>query len=115
LEAIHGAAGDPARFVESCRDEILAEFEMNLQDAGNVVFAGQQAREQALSTARYVLDDVAATLRAGKVQISELYQFHAWEVGNARAASGVHPKASLEAGSLFFRAALRHLARRIGI
>ncbi|MEU4549570.1 sensor histidine kinase [Nonomuraea dietziae] len=30
-----------------------------------------------------------------------------------RAAGGVHPKSSLEAGSLFFRSALRHLTRRI--
>lgn len=64
-------------------------------------------------TARYVLDDVAATLRAGKVQINNLYKFHAWEVGSVRAASGVHPKASLEAGSLFFSAALTRLAREI--
>ncbi|NUW42214.1 sensor histidine kinase [Nonomuraea rhodomycinica] len=38
---------------------------------------------------------------------------HAWEVGNARAAGGVHPKTSLEAGSLFFRIALSHLTRHI--
>lgn len=110
---MHGQSGDPARLVETCRNEILAEFESVLQAAGSMVFADAQARDQALSTARYVLGDVAATLRAGKVQVSELYKFHAWEVGNARAAAGVHPKASLEAGSLFFRTALRHLVREI--
>ncbi|MCA2220957.1 sensor histidine kinase [Nonomuraea aurantiaca] len=66
-------------------------------------------------TAEFVLDDVAATLRAGKVQVNELYKFHAWEVGTTRASTGVHPKASLEAGSLFFRVALSHLARRIAV
>ncbi len=113
MEAAHGATGDPAELVESCRDLILNEFESALQTAGNAVFADQSARDLALSTARQVLDDVAATLRAGKVQVGELYQFHAREVGNVRAAGGVHPKASLEAGSLFFRSALRHLTRRI--
>lgn len=113
MEAVHGATGYPAELVESCREEILSEFESALRSAGNAVFADQDVREQALRTARHVLDDVAATLRAGKVQIGELYQFQAREIGNARAAGGVHPKASLEAGSLFFRSAVRHLTRRI--
>lgn len=111
MKAVRGATEDPARFVESCRDEILAEFELALQVADSVVFADQRARDQALATARYVLNDVAATLRAGKVQVSDLYEFQAWEVGNVRAAGGVHPKTSLEAGSHFFRIALRCLAR----
>ncbi|MFS1302286.1 sensor histidine kinase [Streptosporangium longisporum] len=66
-----------------------------------------------MRTAHHILDDVTATLRAGRIQVGELYRFQARELGNVRAAGGVHPKASLEAGSLFFRAALRHLTRRI--
>jgi signal transduction histidine kinase len=113
LDAAYDAVNDPARFVDACREEILAEFESQLQATGNALSMDSTATQQALMTAQFVLDDVAATLRAGKVQVNELYKFHAWEVGSSRALAGVHPKASLEAGSLFFRAALRHLARRI--
>ncbi len=113
MSADFGAEGDPARFVDACRDEILEEFESELHSTGNALSTDPNAVRQALMTAEYVLDDVAATLRAGKVQVNELYKFHAWEVGASRAASGVHPKASLEAGSLFFRSALTHLARHI--
>ncbi|GAA4535601.1 histidine kinase [Nonomuraea ferruginea] len=113
MEGEYKAADDPARCVEACRDEILAEFESALLTAGNAAFTASQARHQALLTAQYILEDVAATLRAGKVQVSNLYKHHAREVGNARAAGGVHPAASLEAGSLFFGTAVAHLARRI--
>lgn len=115
LDAAPGARNDPARFVDACRKEILSEFEAELQASGNVLSSDPQATRQALMTAHYVLDDVAAMLRAGKVQVNELYKFHSREVGSTRAASGVHPKASLEAGSLFFRTALAHLARRIAV
>ncbi|GAA3829249.1 histidine kinase [Sphaerisporangium flaviroseum] len=115
MDAARGAGNDPARFVDACRKEILEEFQSELQAAGNVLSTDPQATRQALMTAQYVLDDVAAMLRAGKVQVNELYKFHAWEIGSTRAASGVHPKASLEAGSLFFKAALTHLARRIAM
>ncbi|GER99253.1 two-component sensor histidine kinase [Acrocarpospora corrugata] len=84
-----------------------------MHTTGNALSTDPSAIRQALMTAEYVLDDVAATLRTGRVQVNDLYKFHAWEVGISRAASGVHPKASLEAGSLFFRSALTHLARRI--
>lgn len=114
MEGEYKAVDDPASCVESCRTEILAEFESALLADGNAAFAAPQARGQAVQTAQYVLDDVAATLRAGKVQVSSLYKHHAREVGNARAAGGVHPAASLEAGSLFFRTAVHHLARCIG-
>jgi signal transduction histidine kinase len=115
VEGAHKATDDPARCVESCRDEILAEFESALLTTGNAVFAASQARRQALLTAQYVLEDVAATLRAGKVQVSNRHKLHAREVGNARAAEGVHPAASLEAGSLFFSTAVHHLARRMAV
>ncbi len=113
MGADFGTESDPARFVDACRAEILEEFESELHATGNTLSTDPNAVRQALMTAQYVLDDVAATLRAGKVQVNELYKFHAWEVGTSRAASGVHPKASLEAGSLFFRSALTHLARQI--
>ncbi|MEO3854136.1 histidine kinase [Acrocarpospora sp. B8E8] len=113
MGAEFAAGSDPARFVDACRAEILAEFESELQATGNALSADPSAIRQALMTAQYVLDDVAATLRTGKVQVNDLYKFHAWEVGISRAASGVHPRASLEAGSLFFKSALTHLARRI--
>ncbi|NUR85099.1 MAG: sensor histidine kinase [Nonomuraea sp.] len=68
------------------------------------------ALQQLVDNANEILDDVFAALEAGQVRSDTAISPLAWDIGSRRAQTGVHPKESLDAASIFFKVALPALS-----
>ncbi|MEO3794298.1 sensor histidine kinase [Nonomuraea sp. B10E15] len=74
----------------------------------------QVTKAQVMTNAGQILTEMAGALRAGRLQDDdETSRFLAWDIGVARASAGVHPRESLMAASVFFRAAFATLSQRL--
>jgi signal transduction histidine kinase len=103
-----------ADMIDAHRPEILSAYEDALRDAGSAIVNDSASLRQAQANSEQVLDDVTASLRAGKLQVDERYKLMAMDIGVSRAAGGFHPKDSLYASSLFFAAVLAKLLKFVG-
>lgn len=100
-------------FLEVHRSEILEAYARNLAALDSPISRDPIALRQAMANAEQILDDVAETLRAGTIKVGDSHKMIAWEVGAARAASGVHPDESLRAASVWFQAVVTCLMERM--
>ena len=99
-----------AELLDARRGEILAEYESDLRATGNVTMQEAASLEQVLENGDQILTDVIESVRAGEVRVLGSYRFLAWDIGQTRAADGVHPSESLQAASVFFRIVLSSAA-----
>ncbi|MFD0634906.1 sensor histidine kinase [Catenulispora yoronensis] len=97
--------------IEADHERILERYREQMTASGNALVQDDEALAQAMTNAGQVLEDVAASLRAGRVRIGDGYQAIAWDIGLTRAARGVNPGASLQSASLMFRTVLDAVAR----
>jgi signal transduction histidine kinase len=88
------------RILRDCFEELLA--------AGNVVVLEESSREQMLRNCTQILDDVRTSLVTGDVRVAPGYKLTARDIGISRAAEGIHPGESLQAGSTFHNIVLEH-------
>lgn len=102
-----------ASLIDGDREWILRDYREELESLDNAIVHDPKATVQAMANAGQILDDVATSLRTGKVKIGEGYQMVAWDIGLTRAAEGVHPSESLQASSVFFRTVLDRVASRL--
>ncbi len=102
-----------AALIEECRADILAKYEQDLEVVGSVLVQDEQAKAQVMANANQILTDIAAALDNGLPHSDESFRFLSWDIGLTRAATGVHPKESLLAASVFFRAAFTILSKWI--
>lgn len=105
--------GPSVALIEECRADILARYEQDLEAVGSVLVRDPHARAQVIANANQILTDIAAALSTDLPQSDEAFRFLSWDIGLTRAAAGVHPKESLLAASVFFRAAFSVLSKRL--
>lgn len=108
-----GDATGPANIIEECRTDILQKYEQGLTAIGSVLIKDQRTKTQVMTNASQILTEMANTLRTGRLQDDEESVFLAWDIGVSRASAGVHPRESLMAASVFFRAAFTTLSQRL--
>jgi signal transduction histidine kinase len=101
-----------AASIEADRAEILAEYVRKLDEIGSPVVRDPVSREQVTGHADQILDDVIASVRAGGVRLEDRHLL-AWDIGEARAASGVHPRESLRAAEVLFDVTVAVLRRHL--
>lgn len=92
-----------AELIDAKRGQIVAAYRDALSSAASPISRDAVAWRQAAANAQQVLTDVIDSLRSGSAQINESYKLIAWDIGNTRAADGVHPGESAYASSLFFQ------------
>ncbi len=102
-----------ANLIEECRADILSKYEQGLASIGSVLIRDQHTKAQVMANAGEILTEMAGTLRAGRLLDDETSRFLSWDIGVARASAGIHPRESLLAASVFFRAAFTTLSHRL--
>jgi len=101
-----------AECIEADRAEILAEYVRNLDETDSPVVRDPASREQVTGHADQILTDVIASVRAGGIGLEDLHLL-ASDIGEARAASGVHPRESLRAAEVLFDVTVTMLRRHL--
>lgn len=92
--------------LESRRDSVLATYRSRLGTVGNALALDGGWLGQAVAQASQIIDDVAESLRSGRVQVDERSIDLAWEIGAARAQTRVPPADSLRAAMELFELVL---------
>jgi signal transduction histidine kinase len=102
-----------ATSIEASRAEILASYARRLDEMGSFIVRDPASREQVVAHADQILTDVVASVRAGGIRLEDEHLL-AWDIGEARAASGVHPRESLRAAEVLFEVTINTLSRHAG-
>ena len=105
---------DLVAFLEQHRAEILDAYQDVLAGAGSKIAADPEAMRQARANAEQILADVAESIGGPSPELDETGIVLARNIGSARAASGLHPRESLRAASLFFQSAVTILTSHVG-
>jgi signal transduction histidine kinase len=102
-----------AALVESDGARILATYLRRLEERDSVLVRDSAAREQVIEQAGQILSDVAGSLRAGSVLVGERYRRLSHDIGETRAARGIHPHESLLAAVMLFEVVLTTVVRHV--
>jgi signal transduction histidine kinase len=102
-----------AALIEADRAEILAAYASRLEETGNPIVKEAASRQQAIANGGQILTDVIRSIRAGKVRIDESHKTIAWDIGETRAARGLHTREVVQAAMLFFQVAVTFMARHV--
>lgn len=100
-----------ARSIKESRAGILASYIRRLEETGSPLVRDPVAREQVIAHANQILSDVVTSMRDRKPRSQNLYLL-AWDIGEARAASGIHPRESLRAAEVLFEVTVAALSAR---
>lgn len=100
-----------AASIEESRAEIVASYIRRLEEIGSPVIGDPAARAQVITHANQILSDVASSARDGKTRSQNLHLL-AWDIGEARAARGIHPRESLRAAEVLFEVTAGALSAR---
>lgn len=86
------------------RDNILAVYEERLASAGNPLLRDPETRREYLERGARTLTAVVDSLRLGSdlSEPEDVLGVEEWEVGQFRAAAGIHPSESLRASAVLF-------------
>ena len=103
-----------AELIEARRAQVVNAYREALTSAGSPIVRDPVAWVQASANAQQVLTDVIDSLRHGSAQLGDNYRLLSWNIGNTRAAEGVHPGESAYASSLFFQTVMATTARLLG-
>ena len=102
-----------AALIEADRAEILATYARRLEEAGSPVVNEAASRQQAIANGAQILTDVTRSIRAGKVRIDENHKIIAWDIGETKAARGLHAREVVQAAMMFFQVAINFVARHV--
>jgi signal transduction histidine kinase len=97
--------------IEADRAEIISTYIRRLDERGSLVVRGPESREQVIAHADEILSGVIASVRADGVRLADEHLL-AWDLGETRAASGIHPRELLRAAEVLFDVTVTTLSRR---
>lgn len=103
-----------ATSIEASRAEILVSYAHKLAEIGSPIVHDAASRDQVIAHADQILSDVIASVRAGGVRLEDEHLL-AWDIGESRASSGVHPRESLRAAEVLFEVTMTTLSRHARI
>jgi len=103
-----------AASIEADRAEILAAYARGLDETSSPIVADPVSRGQVIAHADQILTDVVESVRSGAARLEDQNGLLASDIGETRAAGGVHPRESLRAAEMLFEVALTTLRRHAG-
>jgi signal transduction histidine kinase len=102
-----------AALIEGDRAEILAAYQRCLEEADSPIVRESALRQQAIANGAQILTDVTRSIRVGKIHVDDNHKVIAWDMGETKAARGLHSRDTVQAAMVFFRVAVTHMARHV--